>query len=116
MPVSSGGGTTTPPAGVPAPSHEPVAAPSHTPAAALSVDVRYFAGAAAAAGRDAERVELAAGARLADLVTSLHRSHAGRLDRVLSASSFLLDGVHAGPEVRLHDGAEVDVLPPFAGG
>jgi molybdopterin converting factor small subunit len=102
-------GTTTPAAGIPAP-HGP------TSDGPLHLDVRYFAGAAAAAGTDGEAVTLPRGSRLADLVTALHRSHEGRLDRVLAASSFLVDGVHAGPELRLHDGAAVDILPPFAGG
>lgn len=125
----SNGGTATPAAGIPAPlpplppapapaptSGTPTEPPTPPAPSALRLSVRYFAGAAAAAGRDEEQVTMPAGARLADLVTSLHHAHAGRLDRVLAASSFLVDGVSAGPELRLRDGVEVDVLPPFAGG
>jgi sulfur-carrier protein len=82
----------------------------------LQVSVRYFAGAAAAAGRDAEGVDLAAGSRVIDLATVLGGRHGVELTRVLTACSFLLDEI-AGPVDRLlHDGAQVDVLPPFAGG
>ena len=35
---------------------------------------------------------------------------------VSRVASFLVDGVQAGDTTRLYDGAEVDVLPPFAGG
>jgi molybdopterin converting factor small subunit len=31
-------------------------------------------------------------------------------------AAFLVDGVQAGDSTPLPDGAEVDVLPPFAGG
>lgn len=111
------GGTTTPATGVPAP-HGEAAGAGQTPpdAVPLIVEVRFFAGAAAAAGRDGQQVSLAPGARLTDLVTTLHREYGGTLDRVLVASSFLIDGVHAGPEALLGDGDQVDVLPPFAGG
>jgi sulfur-carrier protein len=82
----------------------------------LRVSVRYFAGAAAAADRDGEDVDLPAGSRLADLASLLGSRHGGDLARVLTACSFLLDEV-AGPLERpLHPGAQVDVLPPFAGG
>jgi molybdopterin converting factor small subunit len=82
----------------------------------VQVSVRYFAGAAAAAGRDGEDVVLVPGSHLADLAGELGRRHGAELTRVLTACSFLLDEV-AGPADRpLHDGAQVDVLPPFAGG
>ena len=80
------------------------------------MSVRYFAGAAAAAGRDGEDVVLVPGSQLADLAGELGRRHGAELTRVLTACSFVLDEV-AGPADRpLHDGAQVDVLPPFAGG
>ena len=81
-----------------------------------TVTVRYFAGAAAAAGTGEERVELPAGATVAGLVEHLARAHGPALARVLPAASFLVDAV-AGPADRLlRDGGTVDVLPPFAGG
>ena len=83
---------------------------------AVSVVVRFFAGARAAAGASQEKVELADGATVATLVSRLVEEHGPALARVLAASSFLLDEVAGGPERLLHDGAQVDVLPPFAGG
>ncbi len=80
----------------------------------MPVTVRYFAGAQAAAGIAQEQVSAAT---VGELVTRLSASHGGGLERVLAASSFLVDGVSVrAPAYRLEDGATVDVLPPFAGG
>jgi molybdopterin converting factor small subunit len=38
------------------------------------------------------------------------------LGKVCAAASFLVDGAQSSDATALHDGAEVDVLPPFAGG
>ena len=83
---------------------------------ALTVVVRFFAGARAAAGLAEDKLELPDGATVATLVSRLVEEHGPALARVLAASSFLLDEVAGGPERLLHDGAQVDVLPPFAGG
>jgi molybdopterin converting factor small subunit len=82
--------------------------------AEMIVNVRYFAGARAAAGTDAERVETAT---LAELSRRLGERHGTRLARVLAVSSFLVDGqVWHERDVALPAGATVYVLPPFAGG
>lgn len=77
--------------------------------------VRYWAAAKEAAGRDEEPFEAAT---LAELVTKIARTP--ELARVLSRSSFLVNGAPAGTRdpaaVELPDGAVVEVLPPFAGG
>jgi molybdopterin converting factor small subunit len=80
----------------------------------VTVTVRYFGGARAAAGRASES---ASAVTLADLRDTLVRNHGQRLEKVLTACSFLVDGVAArqGPIV-LASGSTVDVLPPFAGG
>ncbi|MBB5807339.1 molybdopterin converting factor small subunit [Saccharothrix ecbatanensis] len=84
----------------------------------MRLSVRYFAGARAAAGVADESVELSGdGATVASAIEALRVRHGDRLGRVLPACSFLLDGV----AVRDHDtpvstGAQLDVLPPFAGG
>jgi molybdopterin synthase sulfur carrier subunit len=84
---------------------------------ALTIVVRYFASARAAAGEEEEKVQLPAGARVSDAVAELRRLHPAGLPRVLDAASFLLDGVAVRDLTRpLTDGAELDVLPPFAGG
>lgn len=76
--------------------------------------VRYFAGARAASGVSSEQVPAGT---LAELLADLADRHGAPLTRVLSAASFLVDGVAAHDHaVPLGAGATVDVLPPFAGG
>lgn len=83
----------------------------------VTVLVRYFASARAAAGAEEEKVRLAAGATVADAIDALRERHPDRLPRILEAAGFLLDGIAVRDTGRsLPDGAELDVLPPFAGG
>jgi len=85
--------------------------------ATLTIVVRYFAAARAAAGADEEKVQLPSDASVADAVAELRRLHPSSLPRVLDAASYLLDGIAVRDLTRrLADGAELDVLPPFAGG
>jgi molybdopterin synthase sulfur carrier subunit len=78
------------------------------------VEVRYFAGARAAAGVTSEEV---AAVSLDDLTTILADRHGERLALVLKAASFLVDGLTCHDRrAALPAGATVDVLPPFAGG
>lgn len=82
--------------------------------APASVTVRYFAGARAAAG---VATEVHRAGTLAELVGRLVDVHGPRLERVLTACSFLVDGTQTrNRELVLRPGAVVDVLPPFAGG
>ncbi|MFP5336550.1 MAG: MoaD/ThiS family protein [Actinomycetes bacterium] len=82
----------------------------------MPVSVRYFAGAAAAAGTPEEKVELLDGATVADLLARLTDVHPP-LAPVLEVASVLLDEVTVRDRRTLvPDGATVDVLPPFAGG
>lgn len=82
-----------------------------------SLRVRYFAAAAEAAGTTTEQVTLPAGATAADLVATLAGARGGDLERVLGISSLLVDGVvREDLTLPLDGAAEVDVLPPFAGG
>jgi molybdopterin synthase sulfur carrier subunit len=75
------------------------------------ITVRYWAGSQRAAGVAEETLTVET---IADLRATLNaRASLGRLAGVVS---FLFDGQHAGDALRLHDGAVVDVLPPFAGG
>jgi molybdopterin synthase sulfur carrier subunit len=83
----------------------------------MTVVVRYFAAARAAAGLNEEKLELAAGATVADLLDAIRAEHPGQLPGVLDRCSYLLDEI----AVRdlgtvLTDSAALDVLPPFAGG
>ena len=80
----------------------------------MSVTVRYFAGARAAAGVDTETRHAGT---LDELVGQIVGEHGERLERVLTACSFLVDGTSTRDRsVALSPGSVVDVLPPFAGG
>jgi molybdopterin converting factor small subunit len=51
------------------------------------------------------------------LLKTVRAAHGDDLARVLDRCSYLLDEVAVRDrDVPLHDGAVVDVLPPFAGG
>jgi molybdopterin synthase sulfur carrier subunit len=81
------------------------------------VTVRYFAAARAAAGLPSENVDVGDGATVADALDALVARHGEALRRVLAACSFLLDSVAVrDPATPLRPDAELDVLPPFAGG
>lgn len=83
----------------------------------IAVHVRYYASARAAAGTEAETLHLPSGADLATALDVMRAQHDAALARVLTAASFLLDEVAVRRRTaRLHDGARLDVLPPFAGG
>jgi molybdopterin synthase sulfur carrier subunit len=80
----------------------------------MPVTVRYFAGARAAVGVDTETREAGT---LDQLVGQLVDAHGERLERVLTACSFLVDGTTTRDRASvLTPGSIVDVLPPFAGG
>jgi sulfur-carrier protein len=78
------------------------------------VTVRYWAGAKAAAGREEQVVEAGT---LGELLGAIGGNVP--LDRVLEASSLLVDGTAVRRDDTAHplpSNAVVDVLPPFAGG
>ena len=84
---------------------------------ALTLTVRYFAAARAAAGTEQETVELPAGATVADLVATVQARHDPEFAQVLLRCSYLLDEVAVrDTSQEVADGAALDVLPPFAGG
>ncbi len=84
------------------------------PSTPTTVTVRYFAGARAASGVDTETRDAAT---LDQLVGQLVDAHGEKLERVLTACSFLVDGTSTRDRASvLAPGAVVDVLPPFAGG
>ncbi|WP_415081441.1 MoaD/ThiS family protein [Micropruina sp.] len=78
--------------------------------------IRYFAGAAEAAGVHEETLDADFEVTVADLVEQLGADRE-RLATVLAACTLLVDGqaVRARTEY-VPAGAQVDVLPPFAGG
>jgi sulfur-carrier protein len=80
----------------------------------VSLTVRYFAGARAAAGLTEETLPASS---LSDLVDELVARHGPELAKVLAVASFLVDGATCRDrEAQLPAEATVDVLPPFAGG
>ncbi|HEY8301622.1 MAG TPA: NAD(P)H-dependent oxidoreductase [Jatrophihabitans sp.] len=78
---------------------------------APQVTVRFWAGARRAAGCDSETL----GARTVGELRDLLAARAA-LAPVCAVASFLVDGRQASDTTALTAGAEVDVLPPFAGG
>ena len=80
----------------------------------MTITVRYFAGARAAVGVDTESRDAAT---LDELVGQIVGDHGAKLERVLTACSFLVDGTQTRDRATaLSPGAVIDVLPPFAGG
>ena len=85
--------------------------------ATVTIEVRYFAAARAAAGVEAEKIQLEAGATVDDVLTALRAEHGAELARVLERCSYLLDEVAVRDRTASVGGAAtLDVLPPFAGG
>lgn len=82
----------------------------------VTITVRYFAAARAAAGIETETLSVPAGTTLDGLVTDL-AARGPALAKVLARCSYLRDGVAVRDKtVALQTRATVDVLPPFAGG
>ena len=76
-----------------------------------TVTVRFWAGAKRAAGHEVEQLD-------AMTIGQVRAILADRpaLRELSTVASFLVDGVQVADTALLHDGAQVDVLPPFAGG
>lgn len=79
--------------------------------------MRYFAAARDAAGLSSENVDLGEGATVAEALDAIATRHGETLRRVLVSCSFLVDSVAVRDRATpLRAGAELEVLPPFAGG
>ncbi|HUB54599.1 MAG TPA: MoaD/ThiS family protein [Mycobacterium sp.] len=82
----------------------------------MTITVRYFAAARAAAGSESEELAVRAGATVAELVDTLG-GRSQELARVLKRCSYLCDGMAVRDQAQpLQAGNTIDVLPPFAGG
>lgn len=76
--------------------------------------VRYFAGAADAAGTASETVDATTLGALRDAVIT---AHGPAFASVLARCSLLVDGEHStANDTPLTETTLIDVLPPFAGG
>ena len=83
----------------------------------VTVLVRYFAAAKAAAGVDTEQLDVPAHATVDDVLAQARDRHGPEFARVLERCSFLLDEIAVRDRAHaVHAGATLDVLPPFAGG
>lgn len=80
-----------------------------------TVEVRYFAAAAEAADRSAETVSLPRDADLTDLQVVLIDRYGDRMAKILGVAAYLVDS-ELTRDLSRPVGAQVDVLPPFAGG
>jgi molybdopterin synthase sulfur carrier subunit len=81
----------------------------------VTITVRYFAAARAAAGVEAEPLEV--GGTVDDAIRAIRERHSAELGRVLDRCSYLLDEVAVRDRsTPLPAAATLDVLPPFAGG
>jgi molybdopterin synthase sulfur carrier subunit len=81
------------------------------------VTIRYFAAARTAAGLPSENLDIGDDATVADALDAIAARHGESLGKVLAACSFLLDSVAVRNRATpLPPSAELDVLPPFAGG
>ncbi len=80
------------------------------------MEVRFYAGAAAAAGTATRTLDPAPDATVAEVVARLGADDE-RLARVLAVSCLLLDGTRVGdPATAVGAATRLEVLPPFAGG
>lgn len=74
--------------------------------------IRYFAGAAHAAGRAQATVD-ATGLSVAEAAQA---GTDADVSRILAVASFLLDGALTDANAPVGQAKQLDVLPPFAGG
>jgi sulfur-carrier protein len=83
----------------------------------MTVTIRYFAAARAAAGVKAETLELPGECALEQLLAVISERHGQRLSRVLYGCSFFLNETSVPRrKARVTPDCVLDVLPPFAGG
>jgi molybdopterin converting factor small subunit len=78
------------------------------------MNIRYFAGAAEAAGRDEQTIDAALS--LGELRNLLANEHGTEFARVFARCAVLVDGGRLADDDPVPQGATVDVLPPFDGG
>ncbi|RMD90839.1 MAG: molybdopterin converting factor subunit 1 [Calditrichaeota bacterium] len=81
----------------------------------MKVKLKFFAQLKEAARCSEKEVEMAAGARVADLARLLGEQFP-EIDKYLNTVSFAVDNEYATPETPLHEGCEVALIPPISGG
>jgi len=81
----------------------------------MRVTVRLFAAHREAAGTSTYIAELPAGATVSDAYADVCGSFP-TIARTLGSTAFALNREHVGADAPLHDGDEIAILPPVAGG
>lgn len=85
----------------------------------MKVEILYFASVREAVGRDRERVVLPPGIEDTASLRGWLRARGGPWAEALSEARpvrVAVDQSMAGPQTRLHEGAEVAFFPPVTGG
>jgi len=80
------------------------------------ITIRYFAGARDLAGCDSEQLELPAPEISQAALIGLLSDRRPRLGGYLERMRLALNGEFALPDAPIHEGDEIDLLPPVAGG
>ena len=83
--------------------------------ATRSIEIRYFAAAADAAGCAKETIEVASGTTLETVRDAVLARHGASMEPILRVSAYLV-GEEMTRELGSPVGDRVDILPPFAGG
>lgn len=81
----------------------------------MRITVRLFASQREAMGRSSLDAELPEGATAQDAFARLSAAHP-QLAALAGSVAFAVNREHAPPEAPLHDGDELALLPPVAGG
>lgn len=81
----------------------------------MRVTLLYFAAARERAGRTSEVLDLAAAATVHDAFRAACAAHPG-LEALAPHLRYAVDQAFAKADSPLHDGAEVALIPPVAGG
>ena len=77
--------------------------------------VHYYGGTAEATGTTEETIELPIDLTVDQVLEHLGKLHSD-LGRILGVCTLFVNGFAARGDQTVPDGAQVDVLPPFAGG
>lgn len=81
----------------------------------MQINVLLFAAAKQAADRDCVSVDVAAGAKAADVMEAL-ASQVPALQAIVASSRLAVDNCYVGPEAAITADSEVALIPPVSGG
>ena len=81
----------------------------------MNISVRYFAQIRELTNKGGEDIDLPAGAKVHDLVESLHQRYA-EIGALIEISRIAVNTDFSDAQSILHDGDEVAFIPPVSGG